>query len=656
MDNSYSDIMQFAKFVINHLLKPYPDSNFAKRAIVETERPLQGNTWFWADDNAKILELLSNPQIWRVYPAEVNDIIHFLLAMIDGPLIFRRVGIPRLQSPAVGKDDKIFKHSLMNVCADPGKGVVKLGMRFHDGRTSWNVILTGNYIRFVFRGRSHTVDVEDNICDSGSEICDHTMFFWWKSKIQIVSKNPFKKQVYFIGILTYTCSVKASSLFFDLKVEFEIEHGVKVSDVVLSSTLDDLSHGENNIRYERMAIVSPTHQAQFVSATAGSRLDIQALGCAYWAVFQRSYMPGFAAAIHNLPVGECPASMLRVICRENEAEFHSVVSEFQFAGPQSGKLVAQDRKIITSGGFYAAADTYAQFLQRQSLLSDTSICPIDFSVSYDYGVEVHSLARCFRTLSGDNINFANEELKAKLQESISHLFDVYNDYFLEQTPDGDSGAFSRSLSFVALAYAEMLEATGEARYAEELRKTCELICSCEIENAAVDGSPQSGFVMNRKHDPVPFADCHAACLLALTRSTELLGENDWLPSIDRGLSAFCIDTVLINLGGPRKQDVVGVDFLDSNGERRTLEAFWNYKAGLCLRLFNALRNTKHEGLRAIGKKHSERLSIFEMLMRERINRSLRKRETGTEILTSTLSNETNSETQPWVALGLCGER
>jgi hypothetical protein len=544
----------------------------------------------------------------------------------------------------------------MNVSATPGKGIVTLGMRFHDDRTARNAILTGNYIRFAFRGRLHTLDVEDNIFDSGSEFRDSDMCFWWKSKIELNDTNPFLWRRLRIGTLTYTCFVKASSMFVDLKAELEIEGGLEISDVVLTFGLDDLSHNDNNIRYEAMSIVVPTQEPQIVSAEAGSRFEIEANGCSYWSVFQRSQMPGFAVGIHTLPAGRCPMSALRVTCRENDAQFHWVVSEFKFPGPQVGTLIAQERKLITAGGFYSAAETYAEILQRQSRLADASTCPIDFSISYDYGAEVHALARCLRGLAGGSVTLANEELKSRLEESALHLFDVYNEYFLQQAHERDSEIFSRSLSFVALAYAEMLEATGKTLYADALRNVCELICRFERENPAVDGSPQSGFVMGTTHDALPYVDCHVACLLALTRSTEIFNEKAWLPSIDRGLSAFCIDTMLINFCGPKKQDVVGVDYLDHNGQRHTLETFWNFKAGLCLRLFNALRKTKHEGLRAIWTKQSERLSVLEMLMRERINRSLRDRGTGTEILTSMLSNETNSETQPWVALGLCGER
>lgn len=135
----------------------------------------------------------------------------------------------------------------------------------------------------------------------------------------------------------------------------------------------------------------------------------------------------------------------------------------------------------------------------------------------------------------------------------------------------------------------------------------------------------------------------------------MLKEDSWLGAVDRGLAAFRIDTVSIEFLGPKKQDIVAIDYLDINGQRRTMEMFWNYKSGLCLRLFNLLKSTKHKGLRLIWAKHEERLSVLEMLLQIRLRKSLKYHKDGIEILTSVLSSETNSETQPWVALGLCGD-
>lgn len=247
-------------------------------------------------------------------------------------------------------------------------------------------------------------------------------------------------------------------------------------------------------------------------------------------------------------------------------------------------------------------------------------------------------------------------MRAKIQETLGVLLDTYDVYFLKPAESDPSKVFSRSLSYVAYARALLASMQEPMLHTEALREVCRLIASFERINASLDGRPQSGFVMGTEHDALPYVDCHATCLLALARGVELLGNADWIDAIDRGLVAFCLDTQRFEFCGDRIIDVVGVDYLAPSGVRHKLETFWNFKAGLCLQLFSALRDSPSEALRQLWEKHRGRLEILEAVARARIERSMRHHEDGVEILTSMLSAETNSETQPWVALGLIGQQ
>jgi hypothetical protein len=57
-------------------------------------------------------------------------------------------------------------------------------------------------------------------------------------------------------------------------------------------------------------------------------------------------------------------------------------------------------------------------------------------------------------------------------------------------------------------------------------------------------------------------------------------------------------------------------------------------------------------LQAVAARHSQRIELFEMIMRWHLDRSLSWRDGAVEIRSSILSTETNSETQPWAMLGL----
>jgi hypothetical protein len=75
---------------------------------------------------------------------------------------------------------------------------------------------------------------------------------------------------------------------------------------------------------------------------------------------------------------------------------------------------------------------------------------------------------------------------------------------------------------------------------------------------------------------------------------------------------------------------------------------------MTLRFFAALRRSSHPSLRSIAARHGERMNLFEIVLRRQIERSITQREDSIEVRTAISAGETNSETQPWVMLGLFG--
>jgi hypothetical protein len=73
-----------------------------------------------------------------------------------------------------------------------------------------------------------------------------------------------------------------------------------------------------------------------------------------------------------------------------------------------------------------------------------------------------------------------------------------------------------------------------------------------------------------------------------------------------------------------------------------------------LRFFGALRNSPSPALRSLALRYGERLERLETVLRQQIERSVTERDSAVEIRTAVSSAETNSETQPWVVLGLFG--
>jgi len=158
-----TDALPAAEFLIRHLYRSVDVAHGKKFfAITENEEP-GGDNWFWNDDNAKSLEFLSRPEVWRRFPGEVAEVLRFVRSMCRGPYIFRRVSSPRLEP--TGKQGTVsgYLHSLMRLKHDLPRGAVAAGVRFHDERTNDNLWLTKNRVEFTRRRRRFSLNVESTI-------------------------------------------------------------------------------------------------------------------------------------------------------------------------------------------------------------------------------------------------------------------------------------------------------------------------------------------------------------------------------------------------------------------------------------------------------------------------------------------------------------
>src|SRR5262249_49743918 len=129
----------------------------------------------WNDDNAKVLELMSRPEVWQRFPEETSEILRFVRSMCRGPFIFRRVANPRLE--LLGKQGPIshYLHSLMQVKCDLSRGMVLAGVRFHDERPSEHLLLADSFVEFNYRGHGFKVAINKAIDRVGAERDGHRL-------------------------------------------------------------------------------------------------------------------------------------------------------------------------------------------------------------------------------------------------------------------------------------------------------------------------------------------------------------------------------------------------------------------------------------------------------------------------------------------------
>ena len=200
----------------------------------------------------------------------------------------------------------------------------------------------------------------------------------------------------------------------------------------------------------------------------------------------------------------------------------------------------------------------------------------------------------------------------------------------------------------------MYRATSATDYLRGLARLCDVLLGFEVRSHNIGGAPASGFLMRMTSPQVAYVDCHSAALLALTQATRHLDDPRLAAAIERGLASYSVETCIVGAGCADKIDTVATSLVDRLGTRRTENAFWNFKAGMTLRFFAALRASRQPTLRSIVARYSDRMALFESVLRRQLERSITQNGGAIEIRTAVSAGETNSETQPWVMLGLFG--
>ncbi len=637
-----TDAAAAAKFLLRHHYKSI-DVTAGSRyfAVAESLGP-GADDWFWNDDNAKVLELLSRPEVWRQFRRETGEILRFIRSMCRGPYIFRRVSSPRLEF--VGQQDGVldYRHSLMQVKGDLPRGMVLAGLRFHDGRRSDQLLLAGGSVELTYRGQRFKLHTSRAIDATKAEQHGYRLTLQHSCELEITRWRPIR-----LGRITYTYEIDANSMVIEVEAALDLTPGVAVSDVVLTIGHENL----DTPPYAALAIAGAAGEIDTFTAREPGEVMIDAPGATYYLI-RPEVSSGDAYAIHSMPREPARLSGFATIVRER-GKLRFVGARYAFPGAHNGtRLVAGEYKLVTTGGFYERVTDYAAFLREAVSTKGTRQVAYDFSISYDYGATLNAFAKCFAVAVAEPgllaPEVAVEELRALLDTTLDHYFALYVDRH-EALPNG---IFSRELAFAMLATATMQRATGSEKYARRLARMCDVLLDFEMRFDDDIGLPASSFLMRKDGPRAPHVDCHSAALLALTQAARIVPDPRLAAVIDRGLASYGLDTARVSYGA--MADTISVLMVDENGGRQSLNAFWNFKAGITLRFFAALRNAEDAALRAVAVRHQERMALLETVMRRQIEASLVEHEDGIEIRCSLNSAETNSETQPWVMLGLLG--
>ena len=613
-------------------------------AIAETALPIAGDSWFWTDDNAKVLEFLSRPELWQRFSRQTNEILRFVQAMCRGPLILRRVSPLRLEPADKQGTYSGYRHSLMDIKYDLPRGEVMAGLRFHDERNRDNLLMTGNYVEFTYNRHRLTLKVEPAISDIGVKQHGHTLRLCHSGDLHF----QFRRKRLRLGRIGYTYTIDARSMLIEVEVTLDVEPGLPVADIVLTIGHDQLGR----MRYRTIATnISPAQRPLYRAGIPGRRL-LNAAGASYYLIRQPN-ITGDCFAVHSMP--RDPARLAGIeTAVQRWGRLRLAVARYCFPGLQSGaRLVAGEHKLLTGGGFYDRGADYVALMQREASPPSTRQAVRDLSTSYDYGSKINAFAKCFAVCKAGGVITDAPGL-----DELRSLFDLYFNYYCELFVDiheiQRNSIFSRDLAFVILGVVTMYRATNAADYLRRLARLCDVLLEFEVRSHDIGGNPASGFLMRMTSPRVAYVDCHSAALLALTQATRYLDDPRLVAAVERGLASYCVESCIIAAGNPYEIETVSTSIVDRLGTRRTENAFWNFKAGMTLRFFAALRRSSHPSLRSIVARYGKRMDLFEAVLRDQLERSITHAGGGIEIRTAVSAAETNSETQPWVMLGLFG--
>jgi len=626
-----------AEFIVQNLAKPLePARPGSSIAIAETAERINDTAWFWADDSGKTAELFAVPRLHDTYPDLADATLDYVLRLSPERIIQRRSAVPELRLLDGRPESFKAYNSFFNLTGNLQTGRVCPSIRFNDDRTRFLGEYSGNALRFRYGGRRQVVDVEDAITHCSIDEQPERIVF---SHTSVIEARPLIGRRRRVCNLTYRYSLWKARPAIEVEAEITTLPGITLQDVQLSTAFDQLSSGGNfdsavvgvEGRYERRA---PTGEP-------ATKLHIG--GADYLGISETGAVPGFA---HGFHVRLRNGSQLGDIIAEGSrsGRYHWIYPRY-FLGriaPQETRSVTEDR-LLTGGGYYREPDIYRRVLEDAVKNGN-----VDPSMSYDIGAELNAVALTllFSKQGRYRSTPARERLDA-LKEWYDRHLGIYIETHRPDEPGAGEPAFIRGLSFVILSLDCMIRAFGWQQYGALLSSCVALLL--RLEWAVEGGRGETVFSVPQS----PELDCHCAALLALARAA-VYGDpgNRISQAIHRALRGTLIFLASAEQYGHPSLSFESLWVRSRTGVPPQDGGFWVFKLGLALRAFNAIRQVHAAGLLPLDSEILAYMNELTEVARRGLFAALRREGDTIEVLTSARSGETNSETQPWAALGL----
>jgi SAM-dependent methyltransferase len=625
-----------AKFIVQNLAKPLdPTRPASSIAIAETAERINDTAWFWADDSGKTAELFAVPRLRDAYPELADATLDYVLRLSPERIIQRRSAVPELRLLDGRPESFKAYNSFFHLTGNLKLGRVCPSIRFNDDRTRFLGEYSGNALRFRYRGRRQVVDVEDAITHCSIDEQPERIIF---SHTSAIEGRPLIGRRRPVCNLTYRYSLWKARPAVEVEAEITTLPGITLQDVHLSTALDQLSSGGG---FDSVVIgVGGQYERHAPRGEPATRLHV---GAADYLGISETVVPGFAHGFHmrfrnGNELGDITAEGSR------SGRFHWIYSRYSLGRiePQQTRSISEDR-LLTGGGYYREPDIY-----RRVLEGTTTNGNIDPSMSYDIGAELNAVAvtLLFSKQGRYRSAPAPERLDA-LKEWYDRHLGIYVEAHRPDKPGAGAPVFIRGLSFVILSLDCMIRAFGSEPYGALLSSCVSLLLRLQFE--VEGGRGETVFSVPQS----PELDCHCSALLALARAA-VYGDpgNRISQAIHRALQGTLILHASAEQYGQPGLSFQSLWIRSHAGVPPQDGGFWVFKLGLALRAFNAIRQVHAAGLLSLDGTTLAYLNELTDVARSGLFTALRREGETIEVLTSARSGETNSETQPWAALGL----
>lgn len=636
-------LAHMARLIVHDLVKPITGT--PHKTVAETAKPFGGTRWFWGDDAAKVAELFCLPGLRAMAPDLADQLIDVILSLSPDSIIRRRIGPVALNVEKEEPRDFRVLTPFTITFGDMSRGEIRQAVRFNDGRSRPLVCHAPGMVAFIWRGERHQIDLADAICASRIAFDGNGVTLRYIASIRRPD-DPRRELASVEGV--WTLQPGRNALLFDMTlrpVAF-----VTLRDVTLTSAVRDL---DTLGSFDRITSTTPGVEHSSDTAPRSSVEDRDTIlpcpGITHFSIWESRSLPGHAVGLHFGPQSTA-ITRLRVHHSET-GRMASVDAEYRCASVSSRRIFSvREARLLTAGGYYEKAVEYEALVREP----EASRWCHDPSMTYDTGVELNAVATYlfFALRDRASPDILSDRLFVLRTWYDRHLA-LYIDHIRPGEPHQHERLFVRGLAFVILSLDVMERCFPNATYG----KTTDLLTGLlrDTEVPAI-GQPGAGLFSNGPaSDPSrPELDSQGAALLALARRAFANGPDASLSAaIERGVMALRIAVPHAATYGNDPLDhetvVIGKDMAD---QELIDTGFWTYKLGLLLRAFAVIAAGGTQGCIHLSDDARRHMTRLEAAALGAVMRSTVCRAEGIEILTSHNAGETNSETQPWVAMGL----